>query len=167
MLSTEQADKDVARDADVADVEAVLAGSRAVVGISVRSLADALESLSLQQYRVLVLICSRGPQRSGALAAAIGVHPSTFTRAVDRLVAAGWVTREDNPDTRREVLIAPTEKASVLVGRVLERRRTEFEAVLERMSGEDRASVRDGFARFAAAAGEADVPEAAALGYES
>jgi DNA-binding MarR family transcriptional regulator len=149
------------------DVEAVLAGSRAVVGISVRSLADAMESLTLQQYRVLVLICSRGPLRSGALAAAIGVHPSTFTRAVDRLVAAGWVSREDNPDTRREVLVAPTDKARVLVGQVLDRRRTEFEAVLERLSAEHRVSVREGFARFAEAAGEVDTPDASALGYES
>jgi DNA-binding MarR family transcriptional regulator len=149
------------------DVEAVLAGSRAVVGLSVRSLADAMESLTLQQYRVLVLICARGPLRSGALATAIGVHPSTFTRAVDRLAAGGWVTRQDNPDTRREVLVAPTEKARVLVGQVLERRRTEFEAVLGRMSVHDRASVREGFARFAEAAGELDVPEATVLGYES
>lgn len=126
-----------------------------------------METLTLQQYRVLVLICSRGPLRSGALAAAIGVHPSTFTRAVDRLVAAGWVTREDNPDTRREVLVAPTDKARVLVGEVLARRRAEFETVLARMDVEDRASVRDGFARFAAAAGEVDIPNAAALGYES
>jgi DNA-binding MarR family transcriptional regulator len=158
VISPEKADE---------DVEAVLAGSRAVVGISVRSLADAMESLSLQQYRVLVLISSRGPLRSGALAAAIGVHPSTFTRAVDRLVAAGWVSREDNPDTRREVLIAPTEKALVLVGQVLDRRRAEFEAVLARMDTEDRASVREGFARFAAAAAETEIPEASALGYES
>ncbi|ABS05714.1 DNA-binding MarR family transcriptional regulator [Kineococcus radiotolerans] len=149
------------------DVEAVLAGSRAVVGLSVRSLADAMESLTLQQYRVLVLICSRGPLRSGALAAAIGVHPSTFTRAVDRLAAAGWVTRQDNPDTRREVLVAPTEKARVLVEQVLARRRTEFEAVLGRMSLDDRASVREGFSRFAAAAGDVDVPEATVLGYGS
>ncbi len=145
----------------------MLAGSRAVVGISVRSLADAMESLTLQQYRVLVLICSRGPLRSGALAAAIGVHPSTFTRAVDRLVAAGWVVRQDNPDTRREVLVAPTDKARVLVGQVLARRRAEFEDVLARMTSDDRASVRDGFARFAEAAGDVDIPQAAALGYES
>ncbi|MEW1957714.1 MarR family transcriptional regulator [Kineococcus sp. NPDC059986] len=149
------------------DVEAVLAGSRAVVGISVRSLAEAMESLTLQQYRVLVLICSRGPLRSGALAAAIGVHPSTFTRAVDRLVAGGWVTREDNPDTRREVLVAPTERARVLVDQVLARRRAEFEAVLERMDDDGRAAVRDGFARFAEAAGDTDMPEATTLGYES
>ncbi|GAA0309985.1 MarR family transcriptional regulator [Kineococcus aurantiacus] len=145
----------------------MLAGSRAVVGISVRSLADAMESLTLQQYRVLVLICSRGPLRSGALAAAIGVHPSTFTRAVDRLVAAGWVTREDNPDTRREVMVAPTERARVLVGQVLDRRRAEFEAVLARLGEDDRASVREGFSRFAQAAGDVDLTDATALGYES
>ncbi|WP_432524405.1 MarR family winged helix-turn-helix transcriptional regulator [Kineococcus sp. SYSU DK006] len=149
------------------DVEAVLAGSRAVVGISVRSLADALESLTLQQYRVLVLICRRGPLRSGALAAAIGVHPSTFTRAVDRLVAAGWVVRQDNPDTRREVLVAPTDTARELVGQVMERRRAQFESVLERMAPEDRALVAAGFARFAEAAGDVDFAEATTLGYDS
>ncbi|PRY16930.1 MarR family winged helix-turn-helix transcriptional regulator [Kineococcus rhizosphaerae] len=163
MISPEEQADDVEDDL----VEAVLAGSRAVVGISVRSLADALESLTLQQYRVLVLICARGPLRSGALAAAIGVHPSTFTRAVDRLVAAGWVTREDNPDTRREVLVAPTDKARVLVDAVLERRRAEFEAVLERLDEQDRDHVREGFTRFAAAAGDVDLTEATALGYES
>jgi hypothetical protein len=54
----------------------------------------------------------------------------------------------------------------VLVGQVLDRRRTEFEEVLGRLGAEDRAVVRDGFARFAAAAGDVDVPDATALGYE-
>lgn len=152
---------------DDAEIEDVLAGSRALVGISARSLADALEEISLQQYRVLVLLWSRGPLRSGAVAEAIGVHPSTFTRAVDRLAAGGWVERLENPETRREVLIAATDPGRELVEQVMGRRRREIVAVLSQMSPERRTAAAQGLRAFAEAAGEVDPHELARLGHET
>lgn len=152
---------------DDATIDAVLAGSRALVGISVRSLAHALDEISLQQYRVLVLLWSRGPLRSGALAQAVGVHPSTFTRAVDRLAAAGWVERSENPETRREVLISATAAARELVEAVMVRRRREIVTVLAQLPPDRRAAAAEGFRVFAEAAGEVDPHELARLGHES
>ena len=38
--------------------------SRALVGVAARSLAGVGEEVTLPQYRMLVLLCSRGPQRA-------------------------------------------------------------------------------------------------------
>ncbi|WP_432545280.1 MarR family winged helix-turn-helix transcriptional regulator [Kineococcus sp. SYSU DK004] len=150
-----------------AAVDAAIAASRALVAIATRSLSGALEALSLQQYRILVLVCTRGPQRSGALADAVGVHPSTFSRAVDRLVAGGWVRRRENPETRREVLVEPTPEAARLVEEVMAARRREVRDVLARLSGPERAAVAEGLRLFATAAGEPDPRELARLGHEA
>jgi len=54
-------------------VSAVLLASRALVGIAARSLAAAPAHVTLVQYRLLVLLVSRGPQTPSALAAAATV----------------------------------------------------------------------------------------------
>ena len=68
-------------------VDAVLRASRVLVAVAVRSLAAVDHDVTLPQYRALVVLASRGPQRPSALAEALAVHPSTITRLCDRLVA--------------------------------------------------------------------------------
>ena len=67
-------------------VDAVLRASRVLVSVAVRSLAAADHDVTLPQYRALVVLASRGPQRPTELAEALAVHPSTITRLCDRLV---------------------------------------------------------------------------------
>ena len=50
------------------------------------------DTVTLTQFRALVIIASRGPLHLAALADAMRVHPSNATRACDRLVAAGLRT---------------------------------------------------------------------------
>ena len=59
--------------------EAVLTASRVLVAVAARSLAEHEGEVSLQQYRGLVVLASRGPQRPVDLAEALGVDPSTAT----------------------------------------------------------------------------------------
>jgi DNA-binding MarR family transcriptional regulator len=136
------------------DVEATLAASRALVGVVARSLAEVLEQVTLPQFRVLVVLAAEGPLRSGALAERLGIHQSTFTRTADRLVAQGWIRREPNAESRREVLVDLTEAGRCLVIDVMRARRAEIERILASTSATERATIRGGFEAFARAAGE-------------
>ncbi len=86
--------------------EAVLTASRALVGVAARSLAAAADDVTLPQYRALVVLAARGPQRVGDLAESLGVHPSTATRLCDRLVDRRLVRRAIDRTNRRETTIA-------------------------------------------------------------
>lgn len=144
--------------------EATLTASRALLGIVTRSVAPALEAVSLPQFRVLVLLSAAGPTRVGQLAEQIGANPSTFSRSIDRMVAGGWVVRAENPDSRREVLLELTDDGRWLVESVTVRRRREIEAVLEKMSPADRDALVAALTAFTAAAGEPGAGDVLPLG---
>ena len=146
------------------DVTATLAASRALTGVVARTLADVLEVVTLPQFRALVVLCAEGPLRSGALAERLGIHQSTFTRLADRLVAQGWVRREANAESRREVLVDLTDAGRELVVRVMEARRQDVERILRSASPADRASIRAGFEAFARVAGEPEALHLLTLG---
>lgn len=84
-------------------VEALLPASRLLVAIAARSLAAVEETLTLSQYRMLVVLDARGPSSLARLAEHLEVNPSTALRMVERLSAAGMVDKAANPDNRREV----------------------------------------------------------------
>ena len=138
--------------------------SRALLAIVARSIAPVLEELTLSQFRVLVLLDTRGPTRVGTLAAQLEVHPSTFSRALDRLEAAGWVARAANADSRREVLVSITGAGSVLVGEVSAKRRAELDRVVAALPGDERDQVLRALAVFADAAGEPSTSDLLVLG---
>jgi DNA-binding MarR family transcriptional regulator len=149
-------------DADL--VESAMQASRALMGIVVRSLAPVLEEITPGQLRALVILSAQGAQRAGVLAQMLGVHPSTFTRTVDRLAAGGWVTRSENPDSRREVLVELTQRGERAVAAVTRGRRRELAQVLAQLSPADQRRVVEGFEIFARAYGEPSLTELARLG---
>ena len=57
--------------------------------------------LTMQQFRVLVLLSTDGPMPHGDLAQALGVGLATVTGLVDRLVARGLAHRSEDPEDRR------------------------------------------------------------------
>src|ERR1700760_846129 len=81
-------------------VDAVLTASRTLVAVSTRSLGAAAEHTTIAQYRMLVVLASRGPQRMVDLAAALDVAPSTAGRMTDRLVRKKLVRRQRVPADR-------------------------------------------------------------------
>lgn len=134
--------------------EATLTTSRALLGVVARSVAEALDMVTLPQFRVLVVLAGSGPMRMGALAERVGAVPSTFSRSVDRMEQGGWVRREHSPESRREVLIHLTPHGENLVAHVTDRRRREIADILAQLKPDDRQAVGRAFALFAAAAGE-------------
>ncbi|WP_396658997.1 MarR family winged helix-turn-helix transcriptional regulator [Microbacterium oxydans] len=139
-------------DVDAAD--AVLHASRALLGVVARSIAPALDQISLPQFRVLVVLTATGPLRMGALAERIGAQPSTFSRTVDRMVTNGWLARAANENSRREVLVRATPEGQQLVDRVTERRSEELRAILAVLTETEQKEIAAALRAFATAAGE-------------
>lgn len=133
------------------------------LGLVLRSLAPALEHVTLQQYRVLVLVVTRGRQRSGDLAAELGLLPSGVTRIVDRLVRDGLVERTASDRSGREVLVRGTDRAVALVHEVLEARRVAIGDLLQRMTGPERDAVMAAARAIVRTAGDEDLSDARSL----
>ena len=134
--------------------DAVLAASRVLVGVAARSIAAAEDSVGVNQFRALVILASRGPMHSAALAEAMGVHPSNATRTCDRLVAAGLLDRRDNPTDRRHLQLTLTDKGQHLVDGVMQRRRAAVQNILVQMPRADRHRLTEALIQFAEAGGE-------------
>jgi DNA-binding MarR family transcriptional regulator len=143
--------KSVTRD-DLAG--AVLTASRVLVAVAARSLAAHEGEISLQQYRALVVLASRGPQRPVDLAQALGVDPSTATRLCDRLVRKRLISRRRQGDDRREVRLDLATGGRRLVENVTALRRAEIERILKLVPPEEHRSLIEAFTTFGNAAGE-------------
>lgn len=140
-------------------VTGLLTASRALVGISARSLATVEETVTVAQFRSLVVLASKGPSTLAHLAAELGVTPSTAQRQVDRLVGSGMVSRTENPNDRREVVIDLTQAGKRVVDTVTNRRRQAIARIAARMSPVDSAAFIKALQAFAVAANEPDAAE--------
>ncbi|GAA0913597.1 hypothetical protein GCM10009557_87270 [Virgisporangium ochraceum] len=138
-------------------VEALLAASRALVGIAARSVADVDPDVTLPQYRALVVLASRGPQKVADIAAELGVAPSTGTRMCDRLIRKDLIRRHRVETDRRVVRLVLTTDGRRLVDRVMRRRRAALSAVVAATAEVWHPAVAPALRAFAEAAG--DVPE--------
>jgi DNA-binding MarR family transcriptional regulator len=134
--------------------DSVLTASRVLVAVAARSLAEHEAEVSVQQYRALVVLASRGPQRPIDLAEALGVDPSTATRLCDRLARKHLISRRRQGDDRREVRLDLSELGRTLVGSVTERRREEIRVILAAVPRPERGGLVQAFRTFARAAGE-------------
>ena len=167
-------DPDTPRGGDAngaAEVDAVMAASRAIVALTARSLAGT--ALTLPQLRVLAFLSEQSAQAGteggaatlGAVAAVLRVHPSNATRTCDRLVAAGLLDRRDNPADRRHLLLTLTDAGRELVHGVMDRRRAAIGQILRAMPAADRAQLATVLTRFAQAGGEPQDTDLWAVGW--
>ncbi len=103
----------------------VLTGILRAYNVAVRGAEAILRpfGLNLSRYEVLLLLSFT---RTGRLPMTkirdlLMVHGSSVTYLVDRLVEAGWVSREADPDDGRVSLVAITDVGRDLVARASER----------------------------------------------
>lgn len=144
--------------------DAVLMASRAAVAVEERSIAAIDESVTLAQFRALLVVERDGGRCNvGSLARELRIHPSTATRLCDRLVAKGLVRREVTPADRRGVTIALSDPGARLVERVIDRRQVEFAAIVRQVPSELRTRIVEAFTAFGTAAG-VDTAAATAAG---
>jgi DNA-binding MarR family transcriptional regulator len=134
--------------------DAVLTASRLLVALSARSIAAVDESITLAQFRLLVVLSTRGAVNLAMLAEQLGVNPSTATRMIDRLIGADLVSREISPTSRREVVVTLTTTGAAVVRQVTQRRRREIARIVGRMPAKRRHDLVDALEAFAEAGGE-------------
>ena len=135
-------------------VTAVLTASRLLVAVSARSLASVEYTLTLPQFRMLVVLDVRGGLSLTKLAEHLAVNPSTAMRMADRLTAIGAVARRGNHADRREVRLELTEAGRRTVTEVTARRRAEIASVVAAIPEDQRADLVRALRTFAAAGGE-------------
>jgi len=138
-------------------VTALLTASRLLVAIAARSLAAVEDTLTLPQYRLLVVLDSQGPSSLAGLAERLEVNPSTALRMIERLAQAGMVEKITNPATRREVVVRLTGAGWQTVRQVTEARRRELARIVETMPAAQREHLVAALTAFTEAGGE---PEA-------
>jgi DNA-binding MarR family transcriptional regulator len=142
-------------------VDALVAVSRIFAGLTARTLGELDVDLSLSQYRTLVILVSRGAQRTVDLAGELGVTPSTATRICDRLVRRGLVRRFHRATDRRVAWLGLTAAGKELVGVTMRRRRAAIVGLVDRAGLRDlagREAIGGALAALAEAGGE--VPDA-------
>ena len=137
--------------------DALMTASRLLVAISARSIGQVDETITIPQFRTLVILANRGPINLATLAGLLGVQPSATGRMVDRLVAAGLIDRLPHPTSRRELLAALTRRGRDVVRRVTAHRRAEIAAIVEKMPPPEGHGLVRALTAFTVAGGEPDV----------
>ena len=148
-------------------VTAVLTASRVLVGVSARSLAEVEDTVTLTQFRTLVVLDNHEEINLNTLADLLSVTSSTAMRMINRLLIAGMVTRRDNPANRREVLLGVTDEGRQLVRQVTARRREEIARIVAAMPELRRDELVMSMRAFAEAAHEPEprIETSAAIGW--
>ncbi len=145
-------------------VTALLTASRVLVGVSARSLAEVEETVTLTQFRTLVVLDGHGEINLNRLAELLDVNSSTAMRMIDRLLSADLVTRRGNPANRREVLLGLTGAGRRTVSQATARRRREITRIVTAMPATQRGTLISALRAFADAAGEPE-PRTSPLGW--
>jgi DNA-binding MarR family transcriptional regulator len=135
-------------------VTAVLTASRLLVAVSARSLASVEDTLTQPQFRMLVVLDSRGGMSLSRLAEHLAVNPSTAMRMADRLAAIGMVTRRESEADRRSIRLALTEAGRRTVADVTTRRRAEIAGIVAAIPAGQRADLVRALHTFSVAGGE-------------
>ena len=134
--------------------DALLTASRLLVAVSARSIAVVDETMTIPQFRTLVILSNRGRVNLATLAGWLDVGPSTTGRMVDRLVSAGLIDRRPHPHSRRELVAELTAHGSEVVQRVTAHRRREIARIVDKMPAQERRGLVRALTAFTAAGDE-------------
>ncbi|MDA8026651.1 MAG: MarR family transcriptional regulator [Actinomycetota bacterium] len=137
-------------------VDSILRSSRAILSIAVKSLNEIEETISIPQYRILVILGGRGDLPMSEIVKETSLAPASATRLCDDLLKKGLIDRKAHLDDRRQVIITITNEGSQLLRRVTESRRGMITEVVANLGEADLNEVEEGFALFAKASPEPD-----------
>ncbi|MFE0130990.1 CBS domain-containing protein [Streptomyces sp. NPDC059037] len=138
-------------------VSAVLTASRLLVAVSARSLAEVEETLTLLQFRLMVVLGVNESATAPHLADLLGAEERVVRRLMGTLNSSGLlqpsVQRRDDAETA--VVLSP--RGQDLVHNVTRRRMEAITRILESMPDVQRAALVPALRSFAKAAGEPSV----------
>jgi DNA-binding MarR family transcriptional regulator len=141
-----------AADGEV-DVSSAEAGLTVLLEACERSLEELGAAVPPAQMRALLIIGRAGSLNLSRLALALGASASAASRLVDRMQAAGLLTRDRAAASRREVVLVPTESGRRLADWVRGRRRAALGELLQAMTPDGREALARGLRELAADAG--------------
>lgn len=117
--------------------EAMVRLTRAGHALRTQLAAHDPDGIEWAAYALLQHLVTDGPQRASALAEAACVDPSTVSRQVGELVAAGLVERRPDPADGRAVLLVATPAGEHVAAARRERRARTFARVVDGWSERD------------------------------
>jgi len=93
--------------------------------------------LSIGQLKSLFFISNQGTTSLSQLAAALKVTPTNTTGIVDRLLKRGLITRTENPEDRRFLVLRTTANGEQLVNELRQKRKDRMTAILKYLSDDE------------------------------
>lgn len=118
-------------------VDAVVDATRVIGALIARTLVQLEPSVTMPQWRVLVLASDGGCPVS-AVADDLAIHPSNATRIVERLATAGLVAKRRGTVDRRQVLVTLTRQGRELYDRAMHLRRVRVQEAMRGMGVDER-----------------------------
>ena len=76
--------------------------------------------MTIAQLKSMFFIANEGSTNSSKLAAALGVTLPNVTGIIDRLVEQGFISRRENPDDRRIMILEATQEGKALLSELRE-----------------------------------------------
>ena len=106
-------------------------------------------SLTIGQLKSLFFIDFEGSTSFRKLASVLGVTPPNVTRIIDRLVEQGLVSREENPENRRMLLLRTTDKGKDLLAKLRESHMSRGLDILAQLSLKELSALAEGLTALA------------------
>lgn len=134
--------------------DAVLTATRLLTTVSASSIADVDESITIPQFRVLVVLQSRGPMRLAPLAEILEVDGETAGHTVEQMVAGDLVRRTGGGGSGRDGVLELTDHGNDLCTEVTRQRREQIAEIVSRIPEDQAARLGDAAEAFVEAGGE-------------
>ncbi len=115
-----------------------------------RAIEDIGPAVSPVQLRALLVVGRAGGLNLNRLAKALDSSASATSRLIDRMQAAGLLTRARASASRREIVLLPTESGRRLTDWVRSQHRAALAQVLDSMSQDGRLALARGLGELAA-----------------
>jgi DNA-binding MarR family transcriptional regulator len=135
-------------------IEVLQAATRVLTGIALRSL-DVLDgAVTLPQFRILAVLADLGQARPAQVAHALGIETTAVTRFADRMVAAGYASRNSEPDHHGPASLELSAPGEDLVGRVAAWRERELARIVRQLPLAERTILSHALRQLVEGAGE-------------
>jgi MarR family transcriptional regulator, organic hydroperoxide resistance regulator len=100
--------------------------------------------MTIAQLKSMFFIAAKGKTNFKKLADALGVTPPNITGIIDRLVEQGLVSRTENSEDRRIMLLQVTEKGQELVNNLHENRFLQMNSLMMNLTEEELLALKTG-----------------------